>query len=152
LYPDKAIDRTDTGCITNNSPCFGDVAAYLTGGRIRFGTQKIDPGLGNEFIVYRFSTREAVKVSLSPGVFPEEIIRLERVIRTGSFSVEDMRRCQKLQWEYARTLMQRPLTESFIVERMPTFEWKPDVYEHQGKRGDIVSKNVLRETTQGETP
>jgi len=40
LYPEGIIDRTDTGCVTNNSPCFGDVAAYLTGGRIRFGTQK----------------------------------------------------------------------------------------------------------------
>ena len=26
LYPDGIIDRTDTGCITNNSPCYGDVA------------------------------------------------------------------------------------------------------------------------------
>lgn len=152
LYPDNVIDRTDTGCITNNSPCFGDVAAYLTGGRIRFGSQKIDPGLGNEFIVYRFSTREAAKVSLKPGVFPEEVVVLERAIRAGKFTIDDMRRCQTLQWEYARTLMQRPLADSFIVDRMPAFEWNPDDYEHQGKRGDIVNKNVLRESTQGGTP
>ncbi len=152
LYPDGVIDRTDTGCITNNSLCFGDIAAYLTGGRIRFGTQKIDPGLGNAFIVYRFSTREAVKVSLKPGVFPEEVLRLERAIRAGDFTIDDMRRCQELQWDYARNLMQRPASESFDVERMPSFDWKPDVYEHQGKRGDIINKNILRETTQGATP
>jgi len=70
LYPNGVIDRTDTGCITNNSPCYGDVAAYLTGGRIRFGTQKIDPSLGNEFIIHRFSTNETVKVSLKPGRIP----------------------------------------------------------------------------------
>jgi len=152
LYPDGVIDRTDTGCVTNNSPCFGDIAAYLTGGRIRFGTQKIDPGLGNEFIVHRFSTREAVKVSLKPGIFPEEVLRLERAIRAGDFTIEDMRHCQELQWKYARELMQRPASESFDVKRMPTFEWTPDVYEHQGKRGDIVNKNILRETTQGTAP
>lgn|GEM_PF-2252646 len=85
LYPDGVIDRTDTGCITNNSPCFGDAAAYLTGGRIRFGTQKVDPALGNEFILYRFSTCEAIRISLKPGVFPEEVLGLERTIRAGDW-------------------------------------------------------------------
>lgn len=28
LYPDGVVDRTDTGCITKNSPCHRDVAAY----------------------------------------------------------------------------------------------------------------------------
>lgn len=152
LYPDGVIDRTDTGCITNNSPCFGDAASYLTGGRIRFGTQKVDPGLGNEFILYRFSTREAVRISLKPGVFPEEVLRLERTIRAGNFTIEEMRRCQELQWEYARELMQRPPDSSFDVERLPEFEWIPDVYEHQGKRGDIINRNVLREKTEGIQP
>ena len=27
FYPNGVIDRTDTCCITNNSPCYGDVAA-----------------------------------------------------------------------------------------------------------------------------
>lgn len=152
LYPDGVIDRTDTGCITNNSPCFGDAAAYLTGGRVRFGTQKVDPALGNEFILYRFSTREAVRISLKPGVFPEEVLRLERTIRSGDFTVEEMRRCQELQWEYAKELLQRPADCSFDVQRLPEFEWTPDVYEHPGKRGDIVNKNVLRELTEGTQP
>lgn len=83
LYPDGVIDRTDTGCISNNSPCYGDAAAYVTGGRIRFGTQKIDPRLGNEFILYRFSAGRAVRVYLRPGVFPAEIVALEKAIRGG---------------------------------------------------------------------
>ena len=152
LYPDGLIDRTDTGCITNNSPCFGDAAAYLTGGRVRFGTQKIDPALGNEFILYRFSTREAVRISLKPGVFPEEVLRLERTIRAGDFTIEEMRRCQELQWEYARELLQTPADCSFDFQRLPEFEWTPDVYEHQGKRGDSVNRNVLREKTEGTQP
>lgn len=27
LYANETIDRTDTACITNNSPCYGDAAA-----------------------------------------------------------------------------------------------------------------------------
>ena len=143
LYPDGVVDRTDTGCITNNSPCFGDVAEYLTGGRIRFGTQKIDTALGNEFILFRFSTGKAAKVSLNPGIFPEEVIRMESKIRSGNFQIEDVRLCQHLQWEYAKRLVSHPLSESFTVSELEDFKWQPDAYEHTGKRGDILNKNVL---------
>jgi formylmethanofuran dehydrogenase subunit E len=143
LYPDGVIDRTDTGGICNNSPCYGDVVEYLTGGRIRFGTQKIDPRLGNEFILYRFSTHQAVKVALKPGVFPVAVAQLEAKIRLGDFSVADMRRCQQLEWDYARNLLQHPLAESFTVTPLANFTWQPDAYEHLGTRGDIINKNAL---------
>jgi formylmethanofuran dehydrogenase subunit E len=144
LYPDGVIDRTDTGGICNNSPCYGDIVEYLTGGRIRFGTQKIDPSLGAEFILYRFSTHQAVKVALKPGVFPAEVSSLEAKIRKGDFSKADMRRCQELEWNYARSLMQRPLTESFTVTPLAHFVWQPDAYEHLGKRGDVINKDFGR--------
>jgi len=143
LYPDGVIDRTDTGGICNNSPCYGDVVEYLTGGRIRFGTQKIDPHLGNEFILYRFSTHQAVKVALKPGVFPVAVAQLEAKIRRGDFSVADMRRCQQMEWDYARALLQHPLAESFTVTPLANFTWQPDAYEHLGTRGDIINKNAL---------
>lgn len=142
LYPDGVIDRTDTGGISNNSPCYGDVVAYLTGGRVRFGTQKIDPKFGNEFVLYRFSTRQAVTVMLKPGVFPAEVARLETQIKSGHFTLADMRRCQQLQWDYARQLLRRPLAESFTVTALYPFDWQPDAYEHLGKRGDIVNKHA----------
>jgi formylmethanofuran dehydrogenase subunit E len=141
LYPDGVIDRTDTACITNNSPCFGDVAAYLTGGRIRFGTQKIDPKMGMEFILYRISTGKAVKVSLKPGVFPAEVSAIEKKIKSGQFTEQEMQQCQKLQWDYARNLLNRPLTESFVTEELKDFHWQADKYEHLGARGDVVNKN-----------
>ena len=145
LYPNGVIDRTDACCITNNSPCYGDVAAYLTGGRIRFGTQKIDPALGNEFVLYRMSTKHAVKVSLVPGVFPRELAALENTIRRGDFfTVADMDRCQQWQWDYARGLLQRPLRESFQVETLEAFSWSPDPYPNMGRRGDIVNKDIER--------
>ena len=142
LYPDGVIDRTDTCCITNNSPCFGDVAAYLTGGRIRFGTQNIDPNMGNELVVYRTSTNQAVKISLKKGVFPDELKELEKKIKSGNFTIEQMRLCQKLGWDFAESLINKPLNESFVIENLDGFVWKPDSYIHQGKRSDIINKNV----------
>ena len=144
LYPDGVIDRTDTGCITNNSPCYGDVAAYLTGGRIRFGTQKLDPPLGNAFIVYRFSTGQAVKVTLRSGVFPAEVRALENKVRGGKFTLAEMRRCQQMEWDYARRLLNTPPEECFETETLKGFHWTPDAYEHRGPRGDVVNRDCLR--------
>jgi len=144
LFPDGVIDRTDTACITNNSPCFGDVAAYLTGGRIRVGSQKIDPKMGIEFILYRMSTGRAVRVAIKPGVFPADVSALEKKIKSGDFTEQEMRLCQKRQWEYARDLVNRPLKESFEIEEMEGFSWQADQYEHLGVRGDVVNKDFFR--------
>ncbi len=143
LYPDGVIDRTDTGCISNNSPCFGDVAAYLTGGRVRFGTQKIDPKRGVSFLVHRFSTGETVEVEMRPGVWPEELHALESRVKSGSFTTEELRTCQEQQWAFARELLQHPLEESFVTRRIEGFVWEPDAYEHLGPRGDIRNRGAL---------
>ncbi len=142
LYPDGVIDRTDTGGITNNSPCFGDVVAYLTGGRIRFGTQKIDPKMGNEFILYRFSTKEAVHIALKPGIFPEELAQLERQIRSGNYTPADIDRCQRMQWEFAHKVLNTPPEQIFSVQKLTNFKWEPDEYPHRGVRGDVLFKNA----------
>ena len=143
LYPDGVIDRTDTGCISNNSPCFGDVAAYLTGGRIRFGTQKIEPKRGMSFVVYRFTTGEAVEVELRDGVFPQDLRTLETKLRSGEFSESEMRTCQQRQWDFARSLLRRPLTDSFHTARLAQFSWVPDPYPNTGPRGDIVNRSAI---------
>jgi formylmethanofuran dehydrogenase subunit E len=35
-FPDQPFDRSDLLVVSKNSPCLGDLAAYLTGGRARF--------------------------------------------------------------------------------------------------------------------
>jgi formylmethanofuran dehydrogenase subunit E len=141
LYPNGVIDRTDTGCITNNSPCFGDVAAYVTGGRIRFGTQKIDPTLKTDFIFFRFSTGRSVRVSLKSGVFPSDLAALESQIRAGNFNAEQMRQCQQAQWMFAKSLLERPPDTLFDVAEIADFKWVPDRSELTGRRGDILNKD-----------
>lgn len=144
LYPEGVIDRTDTCCVTNNSPCYGDIAAYLTGGRIRFGTQKIDAGMGNEFILHRISTGKTVKVMLKEGVFPKDIAALEAKLREGESSAADIRKCQETEWDYARHLINHPIEQSFSVVWMDNYRWQPDSYVNIGKRGDIIKKNVMK--------
>ncbi len=144
LYPEGIIDRTDTGVITNNSPCFGDVAAYLSGGRIRFGTQKINAELGREFILYRFSTKEAVHVALKPEVFPPDLDKIERRIRAGNLAPEDIAECQRMQFEFSERVLNTPPQELFALQQMPNYEWTPDTYPCRGARGDVVCKNVTR--------
>jgi hypothetical protein len=87
-----------------------------------------------------------VKVSLRPGVFPEQVAALESKIRSGDFTTADMRRCQQWQWDYARTLLEKPLDASFQAESLPAFSWEADAYPNAGKRGDVVNKDVERPT------
>lgn len=143
LYPDGIIDRTDTCGITNNSPCFGDIMAYLTGARIRFGTQKIDPKMGNEFIIHSISTGQTVKVALKQGMFPQVVMELEKKLKSGKFTKEEMDLCQKLQWEFAKKTLSQPLENSFMVEKVSDFKWQPDDYSKASKRGDVINKNAF---------
>ncbi len=144
LFPEGVIDRTDLRCITNNSPCYGDVTSYLTGARIRFGTQKIDPNMKNEWIVQRVSTDETIRIRLREGVFPLEISALEKTIKSGNYKKQDIRRCQKMQWNYARNLLQKPLKSWFDVTKIPNIKWVADDYVNIGKRGDVLLKDALK--------
>jgi len=93
--------------------------------------------------MYRISTGKAVKVSLKPGVFPADVLALEKKIKSGTFTEQEMLQCQKRQWDYARNLLNCPLTESFVVEELKNFHWQADKYEHHGVRGYVVNKNYF---------
>ncbi len=59
LFPDKVVDRTILRGMGGKSPCIGDSLAYITGGRIQFGTLKLEPSLGHAVILQRIDTKEA---------------------------------------------------------------------------------------------
>lgn len=74
LFPDAAIDRTDLAIASNNSACGGDVAAYLTGARTRFGSHLIDPALKeSDFVVRRISTGKSVRVVINAATYPQNV-------------------------------------------------------------------------------
>jgi formylmethanofuran dehydrogenase subunit E len=143
LFPDKIIDRTDLRIVSNNSACGGDVAAYLTGGRLRFGTHQIDNNLTeSEFFVQKVSTEETVHVKLNPDVYPTEVKTQMKKIESGKFTPQDLNLFQDLQWAYARRLINRPLGESFIVEKIPRYRFPSPLCPDLGKRKDNDYKNV----------
>jgi len=137
LFPDGVIDRTDLAVISNNSACGGDVAAYLTGARARFGSHIIDLTLtGGEFIVRRVSTGQTVHVKMRPEVYPHEVKRQMRKLESGQFVPADIGLFGELQWAYALRLASQPAAASTVVEVLTAFAWPPPTCEALGSRRD----------------
>jgi len=137
LFSDGIIDRTDLRVVSNNSACGGDVAAYLTGAKLRFASHHVDNSLTeSEFIVQRVSTGKMVHVKLNPDIYPTEVKTQMKKIESGKFNPKDIDLFQELQWAYAKRLINKPLKESFIVREMKEFEWPEPLCPDLGKRRD----------------
>ncbi len=141
LFPDGIIDRTDLRILTKNSPCFTDVSAYLTGGRINFRTLDVNNKLGASWIVQRISDGKTVRVSRRAGVFPEELDKLEKKVKSGKATPAELIQTRDAAWDFSENLLSHPLTESFLVEEMRDFQYPESVYGNVGQRGDIKHKN-----------
>jgi formylmethanofuran dehydrogenase subunit E len=143
IFPDAVVDRTDIRIVSNNSACGGDVASYLTGARLRFGSHHIDNTLTeSEFIVQKISSGKTIHVELNPNVYPVEVKTQMKKIESGRFTPEDIDLFQELQWAYAKRLINRPLRESFIANVMANFKWPEPVCKDLGKRRDNDYKDV----------
>ena len=143
LFPDRIIDRTDLRIASNNSACGGDVAAYLTGARVRFNTHVIDNGLTeSEFFVQQVSTGKTVHVKLNSAMYPQDVKTQMKKIESGTFAPKDIDLFQELQWSYAKRLVNRPLAESFITEKVMDYKWPEPACRDLGKRRDNDYKNV----------
>ena len=143
MFPDRIIDRTDLRIVSNNSACGGDVASYLTGARLRFGTHHIDNSLTeSEFIVQKVSTGEAIHVKLNSAIYPVEVKTQMKKIESGQFAPKDIDLFQELQWAYAKRLINRPLQESFIMKEIKGYEWPKPICTDLGKRRDNDFRNV----------
>jgi formylmethanofuran dehydrogenase subunit E len=143
LFPKGIIDRTDLRIVSNNSACGGDVAAYITGARLRFASHHIDNSLTeSEFIVQVASSGKAVHVKLNPAVYPHEVKTQMRKIESGKFVPKDIDVFQELQWTYAKRMVSRPLKESFLVQELREFDWPKPLCPDLGKRRDNEYKSI----------
>ena len=137
LFADGVIDRTDLKIASNNSACGGDVAAYLTGARTRFGSHVIDPKLKeSDFVVQKVSTRQTVRVSINVKTYPHDVRTLMRKIELGEATPENLDRFQALQWAYARKLVNQPGNESVVLVRSPDYVWPKTSCGDMGRRRD----------------
>jgi formylmethanofuran dehydrogenase subunit E len=141
LFPDNIIDRTDLRIASNNSACGGDVAAYLTGARSRFGSHIIDTRLAeSEFVVQRVSTEKLVRVRVRPEVYPTEVRAQMRKLESGNFKPEDIDLFQELQWDYAKRIISRPLGETFVLLDGAKYQWPEPSCKDLGSRKDNAFK------------
>ncbi len=137
LFPSGVIDRTDLRIASNNSACGGDVAAYLTGARTRFGSQLIDPKLTeSEFVVQQVSTGKTVRVRVRPEAYPTDVRTQMRKLESGNFEPKDIDLFQDLQWEYAKKIVTRPLAETFVMLDSAGYVWPEAPCKALGTRKD----------------
>ncbi|MGC8722437.1 MAG: formylmethanofuran dehydrogenase subunit E family protein [Acidobacteriota bacterium] len=133
LFPDGIVDRTDVAAATNASPCYSDAAAYLTGARTLYGTLVIDRNLGDEWILARRSTGEAVMVRLKPGVKPADLPAMEKTLRAAGCDGPLIVRVQGLQLTFIHRLLSAPPGSLYEVTELPAFP-----YPVTGERPDAA--------------
>jgi len=131
LFPGGVVDRTDLAVAVNRSACYGDVAAYLTGARHRYGSLVVDPKLGDAWVLTRRSTGKTVRVALRPGVKPEALHEAEAKLKRGGCDPTAIAGVQALQRRFALAILARPAAELFTVTPLshfpyPTGEQRPD--------------------------
>lgn len=143
LFPGGTIDRTDIVIASNNSACGGDVAAYLTGTRARFGSHLIDPALKeSDFVVRRLSSGKTVRVVINRATYPNDVRTQMRKIESGQFEPADIDHFQDLQRSYAKKLVSRPAIESVELTDNPDYTWPEPPCGSLGTRRDNDYKNV----------
>lgn len=143
LFPDGLVDRTDLEIVSNNSACGGDVAAYLTGARARFGSHLIDPTLTeSEFVIRQISTKKVVRVRVNKAVYPTEVRQQMKKIESGQFEPTDIDRFQTLQWDYARLLVNRAWQETAQLLDATDYSWVDPPCKAMGTRKDNLYKNT----------
>ncbi len=151
IFKEKPFDRTDLSVISKNSPCLGDVAAYLTGGRVRFGTHNLDDSLGVGYIVQRISTGDIWQVSEEEGFFPSNIGEWEKALLNGtrvSEAADDEEAKAELvsvneanQWNWVRRyLLPSKPSDHYKVKKLNNFVMPKPIYT--ARRTDVVNRNV----------
>ena len=146
LFPSGVIDRTDLRAISRNSPCLGDAASYLTGARVRFGTQDVMSEPGVWYILQRISTEKAVEVTEDSGFFPAEISYAEASL-ISAIKEElpgKLDRLKSLQENWVKNTLLKTRPEDHYHARKIEHKWREVPYSNKGIRTDIIFKDVIR--------
>lgn len=138
------FDRSDLLVVSKNSPCLGDVAAYLTGGRARFGTHRLADTLGVGYQLLVLSSGEAWEVREDPGFFPENIAAWEAAL-LGDLAESDKRELlavhEAAQWDWVReVLLPSAPANHYRVRRLDVLELPPALID--ARRTDTVNRGV----------
>ncbi len=145
LFPNGVIDRTDLRVMSRNSPCVGDAASYLTGARVRFGTQDVTNQQGVWYILQRISSGEAVEVREEPGFFPEEISKAEASLfsSTGEELKARMDQLKDLQSNWVNNTLLKTRPADHYHAKKIDYSWNDVPYVNKGIRTDVIFKDVI---------
>jgi len=145
------FDRSDLLVVSKNSPCLGDVAAFLTGGRARFGTHRLDDSLGLGFIVQVRSTGTTWEVREEAGFFPAIVSAWESAllddhlvaegVLTQELKAELVAVNEAVQWEWVRSVLlpSRP-ADHYIVRALADASIPEPL--HDARRTDTVNREL----------
>ncbi len=141
----EPIDRSDLLVVSKNSPCLGDVAAYLSGGRARFATHRLDDTLGVGFVLRRLSTGEIWEVREEPGFFPDTIVAWESALVEPGHDANELRELlavhELAQWEWVRdVLLPSAPSEHYRTRALDDVELPSAL--HVARRTDVVNRSV----------
>jgi len=145
LFPDGTVDRTDLRAVSRNSPCLGDAATYLTGARVRFGTQDVENTPGVWYIIQRISTGETVRVTEESGFFPREISDMEVSLAalSGNQLSQGIDRLKAMQDEWIKNVLLNTAPQDYYHAERIDYAWKEVQYNNKGVRTDIIFKDVI---------
>ena len=139
------LDRSDLVVVSKSSPCLGDVAAYLTGGRARYGTHRLDDTLGVGFQVGVLSTGECFEVREEPGFFPERVAAWEAALLADDLGAADRAELlavhETAQWDWVRqVLLPSAPGDHYRARRLEHLDLPPALAE--ARRTDTVNRAV----------
>jgi formylmethanofuran dehydrogenase subunit E len=144
-FADAPIDRSDLLVVSKNSPCLGDVAAYLTGGRARFGTHRLDNSLGVGFQIQRLSSGESWEVREESDFFPASIVAWEdELLRTETSDADKGQLLavhEAAQWDWVRDVLFRSAPSDHYHAR-PLAHLDPPAPLFVARRSDTVNRLV----------
>lgn len=149
-FGEDPIDRSDLLVVSKNSPCLGDVAAYLTGGRARFGTHRLDDTLGVGFQLQQLSTGRSWEVREEPGFFPALIIAWEAALLREGLAQTDVRELlavhEAAQWDWVReALLPSAPSDHYFARTLDRLDLPAPLYE--ARRTDTVNRLVPAPST-----
>lgn len=149
-FGDAPIDRSDLLVVSKNSPCLGDVGAYLTGGRARFGTHRLDDTLGVGYQLQQLSSGRAWEVREESGFFPALIVAWEAALLREGLSEGDMSELlavhEAAQWDWVREhLLTSAPEDHYFARELEHLELPAPLYE--ARRSDTVNRLVQAPAT-----
>jgi formylmethanofuran dehydrogenase subunit E len=169
LFPDGIVDRSVLRGISGPAPCWSDVVAFLTGGRIQYGNLGFfrESKYGHAVLLYREDTGTAVlatwkkginnipgepvvledSITWTPEVDMDEVIELKKAVKgQGNALPAQVDLLRHQQWRHINDILTRPLEESYQAKVIEEFDWDEwiDPEKRIGTahpRGDIKLKN-----------